>query len=205
MWFTPNKVTISGIVVGLAAAFAASRGGYALIALAGVMLELHSILDSVDGELARLRYQFSKLGQALDNMSDDLVDNVFILGCGYALGGTWWWLAVAAASARWFVVTTVYLAVYKKLGNGDLMAYRWWFETDVATVDEQFDLTSIATWLRSLGRRDTYVFVWMLACLAGFPYWVVCHGLVIGGVNVALWIAQSTVFRARAWTRRRGS
>jgi len=203
MGVTPNHVTMTAIVIGLAAAALAMRGGYVLIAIAGVMLEVNSILDSVDGELARLRYQFSKLGQALDNMSDDIVDNVFIAAVGYGLGGVWMWLALAAAGGRVFVSLTVYLAVWRKLGNADVMAYRWWFETDVATVDEQFDPKAITTWLRSFGRRDTYVFVWMLACVAAFPYWVVCHGLVIAAVNVLLFLAQSTVFRAKAWTRRR--
>ena len=46
---TPNQVTIVAILLGLAAAVVASRGGYAMIALAGVMFELNSILDSVDG------------------------------------------------------------------------------------------------------------------------------------------------------------
>lgn len=199
---TPNHVTITAILLGLAAALIASRGGYAMIAIAGVMLEGNSILDSVDGELARLRYQFSKLGQALDNMSDDIVDNVFLAAVGYALGGVWMWLGVAAAGGRVFVSLTIYLAVFRKLGNADVMAYRWWFETDVTTVDEQFDPKAISTWLRSFGRRDTYVFVWMLACLAAFPYWVVCHGLVIAAVNVSLFLAQSTVFRGKAWVRR---
>ncbi len=199
---TPNHVTITAILLGLAAALIASRGGYAMIAIAGVMLEGNSILDSVDGELARLRYQFSKLGQALDNMSDDIVDNVFLAAVGYALGGVWMWLGLAAAGGRVFVSLTIYLAVFRKLGNADVMAYRWWFEADVSTVDEQFDPKAVSTWLRSFGRRDTYVFVWMLACLAAFPYWVVCHGLVIGAVNVSLFLAQSTVFRGKAWVRR---
>ncbi len=199
---TPNHVTLFAILIGLTASALATRGGYLLIAIAGVLLEVNSILDSVDGELARLRYQFSKLGQALDNMSDDIVDNVFIAAVGYALGGVWMWLGLAAAGGRVFVSLTVYLAVWKKLRNADVMAYRWWFETDVATVDEQFDPKAIMTWLRSFGRRDTYVFVWMLACVAAFPYLVVCHGLAIAAVNVSLFLAQSTVFRAKAWIRR---
>ncbi|MBA3462244.1 MAG: CDP-alcohol phosphatidyltransferase family protein [Deltaproteobacteria bacterium] len=202
MKVTPNHVTVGAILIGIAAALIASRGGWAMIAVAGVMLEINSILDSVDGELARLRYQYSKVGQALDNLADDIVDNVFILGVGWALGGVWWWLALGAACARWFVSLTIYLAVWRKLGNADVMAYRWWFESDVATVDEQFDPKAITTWLRSLGRRDTYVFLWMLACLAALPYWVVCHGLVIAATNMSLFLAQSTVFRAKAWVRR---
>jgi hypothetical protein len=35
----------------------------------------------------------------------------------------------------------------------------------------------------------------MLACLAGFPYWVVGHGLVIAVVNVSILVLHFTVFR----------
>ena len=56
---TPNHVTIAAILVGLFASLLASRGDVRRrVALAGVLLELNSILDSCDGELARLRYQY---------------------------------------------------------------------------------------------------------------------------------------------------
>src|SRR4029078_7256153 len=54
---TPNHVTVVAIVVGLVASGRESRGGYAMLAVGGVLLECNSILDSCDGELARLRYQ----------------------------------------------------------------------------------------------------------------------------------------------------
>ena len=183
---TPNHVTIAAIAIGLVAAWLASRGGRALPALAGVLLELNSILDSCDGELARLRYQYSRLGQWLDNLSDDLVDNVFLIAVGAGLGGAWRWLGLAAAGGRWLVAVTTYVSVYRRTGTGDVFAFRWWFEADKATADAVYDPRSPITWLRSFGRRDTYVFVWMIALVVGGAPWVVCHGLVIAAVNVAL-------------------
>jgi phosphatidylglycerophosphate synthase len=197
---TPNHVTIVAILVGLAASLVASRAGYAMFAAAGVMLEVNSILDSCDGELARLRYQYSKLGQWLDNLSDDIVDNLFLVAVGAGLGGVWQWLGLAAAGGRILVSLTTYVDVYRRTGTGDVFAFRWWFETDKATADDVYDPTSPITWLRSFGRRDTYVFVWMVALLAGFPPWVVCHGLVIAAVNVALLVLHFTVFRRRRVT-----
>ena len=192
---TPNHVTITAIVVGLLASLLASRGSYASFALAGVLLEVNSILDSCDGELARLRYQYSKLGQWLDNLSDDIVDNLFLVAVGAGLGGVWRWLGLAAAGGRVLVAASTYLSVYRRTGTGDVFAFRWWFETDKATADEVYDPRSPVTWLRSLGRRDTYVFVWMVALLCGFPQWVVSHGLAIAAVNVSLLILHVTVFR----------
>ncbi|MEO7733022.1 MAG: CDP-alcohol phosphatidyltransferase family protein [Kofleriaceae bacterium] len=194
---TPNHVTVVAIVIGLVASLIASRAGYARFALAGVLLELNSILDSVDGELARLRYQYSKLGQWLDNLSDDLVDNLFIVAVGVGLGGWWQWLGIGAAAGRVLVSLTTYVSVYRRTGTGDVFAFRWWFETGKATADEVYDPTSPVTWLRSFGRRDTYVFVWMVVLLCGVPAWVVCHGLLIAAVNVSLLVLHFTVFRHR--------
>ena len=192
---TPNHVTVIAILVGLCAAYLMARGGWGFVAAGGVLLELNSILDSCDGELARLRYQYSKVGQWLDNLSDDIVDNVFIICAGVGLGGVWPWLGLGAACGRWLVSIVTYVSVYRATGTGDIFAFRWWFERGAATADDVYDPKAITTWLRSFGRRDTYVFVWMLACLAGFPYWVVGHGLVIAAVNVSLLVLHFTVFR----------
>jgi phosphatidylglycerophosphate synthase len=194
---TPNHVTITAILIGLFASWLAHRAGHANFALAGVLLEVNSILDSCDGELARLRFQYSKLGQWLDNLSDDIVDNLFIAAVGAGLGGAWAWLGLAAAVGRLLVSVTTYVSVYRRTGTGDVFAFRWWFETDKATADDVYDPTSPITWLRSFGRRDTYVFVWMSALVVGFAPWVVCHGLVIAAVNVSLLVLHFTGVGAR--------
>ncbi len=81
-----------------------------------------------------------------------------------------------------------------------MFAFRWWFESDKATADDVYDPKAITTWLRSFGRRDTFVFLWMIACVANFPYWVIGHGLLIAGVNVGLLVLHFTVFTSR-WRR----
>lgn len=194
---TPNHVTVLAITIGIIASVLASRGTYMHVAIAGVLLEVNSILDSVDGELARLRYQYSKLGQWLDNLSDDIVDNLFIAMCGYGLGGVWLWLGLVAAGGRVLVSLTTYLSVYRRTGTGDVFAFRWWFEGAETSTDEVYDPKKITTWLRSFGRRDTFVFIWMIACVCGFPHWVVGHGLLIAAVNVTLLVLHFSVFRNR--------
>lgn len=193
---TPNHVTIVAILVGLLASYFASRGEWLTFAIAGVLLELNSILDSCDGELARLRYQFSKLGQWLDNLADDVVDNLFLVAVGYGIGGVWQWLGIAAAGGRVLVSLVTYVSVFLRTGTGNIFAFRWWFEIGDKTVDDLYKPTSPMTWLRSFGRRDTFVFVWMLALLCGFPYWVIGHGLVIAAVNFSILVLHFTVFRS---------
>lgn len=198
---TPNHVTVCAILVGIFASAVASGlvgiTGWAQFAIAGVLLQVNSILDSVDGELARLRFQYSKVGQWMDNLSDDIVDNLFVASVGYALGGVWLWIGVGAAAGRVLVSLVTYLSVYARTGTGDVFAFRWWFEGESTSTDEVYDPRKISTWLRSFGRRDTFVFIWMIVCVAGLPWWVVGHGGVIAATYVALLVLHFTVFNNR--------
>jgi phosphatidylglycerophosphate synthase len=192
---TPNMVTFAGLFVGAAACACLLAGGWAAAAAAGVLLQVHSILDSCDGELARLRFQFSRMGQWFDNLADDLVDNLFILAAGAAAGGVFVTLAALGAGGRLFTNGVVYRDVYRRTGTGDLYAFRLWFERDKRTVDDVYDPRSWMTWARALGRRDTYVFGWMLMCLAGLPAGVAVWGAALG-VAETLIILLHLGFRA---------
>ena len=70
------------------------------------------------------------------------------------------------------------------------------YEMGNKSVDQLYKPTSIGTWLRSFGRRDTFVFAWMIACVCDFPYWVIGHGLVIAAVNFSILVLHFTVFRS---------
>jgi phosphatidylglycerophosphate synthase len=163
---TPNQVTLLALAVGLAGAALLAGGGRAAIAIAGALIFLQNVLDSCDGELARLRFQFSALGQWLDNIADDLVDAALMAGLGIAAGGFWRWLGLAAAAARLLTQLALYLQV-RRLG-GQFTRFRWWFEEKVGTVDDLYDPRSPRTWLRSFGRRDVYLLLWAILCLSGF-------------------------------------
>ena len=195
---TPNHVTIAGIVIGLIACAFVSGGRYWPAAIGGVLIQVHSILDSCDGELARLRFQFSRLGQWLDNLGDDLVDNLFIICAGIGWGGKWMWIAIAAATCRWTVAAVTYWIVYKRTGTGDVFSFRYWFEQDKETADEVYELTSIGAWIRSFGRRDTYTFAWMILGFCGVSYGVAIWGIVIALINVPIMVAHLAVLATGA-------
>lgn len=187
---TPNHVSIFGLALGALACVLAVRGTFAALIVAGLIMQIHNILDSVDGELARLKKQYSKVGQWLDNLADDVLDNAFVLCAGIGAGGPYAALGVLGAGGRWFCAACTYLEVYRATGSGDVYAFRWWFERDKQSVDEVYDTRSLLTWVRALGRRDTYVFAWMLLCLGGFAKGVVIWGAVLGVVYAGLMLAH---------------
>jgi phosphatidylglycerophosphate synthase len=164
---TPNQITAAALVVGLVAALLLAAGGRAAVAAAGALIILQNVLDSCDGEMARLRYQFSALGQWLDNIADDAVDAALMAGLGAAAGGAWLWLGLGAAAARVFTQLALYVQV-RRLG-GQFNQFRWWFEAEVGSIDEVYDPRSPKTWLRSFARRDVYLLLWAALCLAGLP------------------------------------
>lgn len=193
---TPNQITAVSIAVGLLGAALLLDRSYLGFAAGGVAIELQSILDSCDGELARLRFQYSRFGQWFDNVGDDVVDNTFIACAGLAAGGAWAWIGVTTALVRLVVAALMFDEVYRTTGTGDVYRFRMWFERDKKTSDERFDPRSPMTWLRNVGRRDTYTFGWMLLCLAGLPSGVVAWGAAIGLVS-AVTMAIHTFKRLR--------
>jgi phosphatidylglycerophosphate synthase len=191
---TPNMVTVVALLIGLGAAGLLMWAAPVAIVVAGVMMELQSIVDSCDGELARLRFQFSKLGQWLDNVADDITDSALMLGLGVAAGGrTWFLLGCAAAAARVFTQLVLYWQVRR--AGGDFWNFRWWFESDVGSLDEVYDMSSPMTWVRSLGRRDVYLFLWGVACVVGLPVVAAAYAVGIAGVFTVMTVLHLALSR----------
>ncbi len=72
---TPNQITLLSLFLGiLSGFFIFSKHIY----LGIVFLNLSFIFDCVDGQLARAKSLFSKIGSFLDNMADRLVENIVL-------------------------------------------------------------------------------------------------------------------------------
>ena len=76
-WISPNLITISSFFIGLTAAWCFAVGDYAHLLCGAVLVQLSFIVDCMDGQLARYRQQFSKLGAWLDRVSDRVKDFAF--------------------------------------------------------------------------------------------------------------------------------
>ncbi len=97
----PVAVLLAGTATGLAAAVAI---GGAHLVLAAVLLQVKTVLDNADGQLARASGRVSVLGRYLDSESDLLVNTALFAGLGYLTGRY-----VLAAVA--FAVLTLVLSV----------------------------------------------------------------------------------------------
>lgn len=196
---TPNQITWVNVAVGLAACVFAARGTYADFALAGGLMFLQAVLDSCDGEVARLRHLSSRFGMWLDNTSDDLIDNLFVAMLGVGLGGAWLPIAVAAAIGKSLTALMIHVDVARRGKAGDILAFKWFFDTAGEDLADRFETgTSIAGIGRAFGRRDMYILVWTITCLAGIPEVGLVHGALVSFAYFGLAIAHVIVVsRAR--------
>jgi CDP-L-myo-inositol myo-inositolphosphotransferase len=77
---TPNQVSLLSFFVGVAGAVM-----FFLLqpVIGGVLVQLASILDGCDGEIARLKHLQSKIGDFFDAVLDRYVDSIILLGIFY--------------------------------------------------------------------------------------------------------------------------
>jgi 1L-myo-inositol 1-phosphate cytidylyltransferase / CDP-L-myo-inositol myo-inositolphosphotransferase len=100
----PNGVTVANLVLLLLAGAALALGAHqaTLLVTGGILVQLASALDGVDGEIARVSGRTSALGAVLDAVCDRYGDLVVLLGAALAAGGdaAWPW-AFGALTANW--------------------------------------------------------------------------------------------------------
>ncbi len=75
--FTPNSITVLGFAVSLAAAAVVGSG---FLLVGGIVFLLGSVMDLMDGALARLTGKVTKFGALLDSVMDRLGEAALFLG-----------------------------------------------------------------------------------------------------------------------------
>jgi len=91
---TPNQISVVSTLLGLLGASLFFGVGlvvgwsplwiWILMGLAGLLIQISSILDGVDGEIARLKLQASPYGAYADYILDRYVDGLTVIGMVYA-------------------------------------------------------------------------------------------------------------------------
>lgn len=94
-WSTPNRVTWGAFLTALGASLLFVLG---FPFWGGLAAQFASVLDGVDGELARLKFASSGLGKLLDSILDRYADGALLLAMGY--------LAYSGSPGPWPIVVT---------------------------------------------------------------------------------------------------
>jgi CDP-L-myo-inositol myo-inositolphosphotransferase len=81
---TPNQITVISFLVSLVGAGFLAAGQYAAGLVGGLLVQLASIIDGCDGEIARLKHLGSARGAWLDTVLDRYADAAIALAVTYA-------------------------------------------------------------------------------------------------------------------------
>lgn len=82
---TPNQITVLSFLTGLLGASCFLLGSYGGSVLGALLLQFSTVLDCVDGEVARVKMLESPLGEWLDITLDTVVHIAIFLGVGVAV------------------------------------------------------------------------------------------------------------------------
>lgn len=170
---TPNQVTLLAGVIGLCGAFLIATGSYAAVVAGFALAHLQSVLDGCDGELARVRFQQSAVGEWLDTIVDDVLNFALMIALGLALrnpersavpGDAI--IAFVAAGMMLFYNVVAYSELIRQGEGGEVLKVRWWFTRgqDMKALAQK-RASGASGWLYAIGRRDFFVLAWFVLAL----------------------------------------
>jgi CDP-L-myo-inositol myo-inositolphosphotransferase len=144
---TPNQVSVASLGVALAAFFSFA---YSQHIIAALLTQASSIIDGIDGDLARRKKMTSAFGGFMDSILDRYSDALIVLGLAV-------WVAGDGAQARVWIT-----AFWALTGTFAVTYTRARIENTPRNV---FD-----TGITSVASRDVRLFLVMVGALAGQGY-----------------------------------
>ena len=102
---TPNIISLLILALAIFTSFLLAKGNYPWILIGGVLIQLASILDGCDGEIARLKFAGSKWGAWFDGAMDKYVDTFIVAGLAHG-----YWIA-SGNDLIWLIAIFVLLGI----------------------------------------------------------------------------------------------
>jgi len=187
---TPNLITGLSVLLGLAAGVAVATGVHRWTVVGGAMLMVSLVLDNCDGEVARVKHQFSDWGAWFDIYGDFVVNAAFMAGMAV---GAWRRfdqpVYLYAGGFALFAVTFYNATVFRhihRLGIPDEFLFKWWFDQEADAAAREGDapqpepvassvgptsLGRLLSGLKYLGRRDFFIFAYLMTAIFGVLHW----------------------------------
>jgi phosphatidylglycerophosphate synthase len=160
---SPNQVSVGILAIGLAGAYLASLGTYWSMLAGAALFQAQSILDGCDGEMSRVSYRGSLLGEWLDTIGDDVTNYAFFAGAAVGLhartGNPLYLVAGAVTVGSGVIGSLIEYRYLAKIGSGDLLKY--------PTSQTASTATGLLAAIAPLFKRDTFVFLTLVAAALG--------------------------------------
>lgn len=162
---TPNQMSVVTFAIAIWSAYLVSLPDRNSLIVGGLLHMWMRVVDCVDGELARLRYQGSRFGQWLDSVGDGIGMAAFVAGVTIHVSRNHpeWFVPGMYGVAAWCVVQGMqyYMAIYEG-GDGCFQNIDWGhraqqksaIEAIVARVELMFRIDAISTFYGVLVMLD---------------------------------------------------
>ncbi|MBP7125244.1 CDP-alcohol phosphatidyltransferase family protein [Myxococcota bacterium] len=195
---TPNHLSVISFVIALLGALGMAAGHFVIGAL---VMHVASVLDGCDGEIARLKYQSSRIGGWLDTVFDDVSNNLFALATGVGLwrvrsgdgtGQVLLGLAVAGFLLAVPTVATTYRRLVRR-GTSDSGALDYSGGESASALRR-----AVTRWLAPLVKRDTYLLIFLGMAIAGIP-WAIVVFYFLGALGAAATLLSDRAALREAW------
>jgi hypothetical protein len=205
---TPNMVTLGAGLLGLYGALLIATGAYDNVLIGFLLAQVQSILDGCDGELARVRFQQSAIGEWLDSIVDDALNLALVLAVGLALwhrgapvgtktfnvlaGGTYWDMKLALAAAGMFLFYNIvsYRELIKQGEGGEILKIRWWFAYGQSLKSMSGAGNRSLKAVLFLGKRDFFVLAWLVMAYFDLLPVILLYMLVLAVVYAGVALGQ---------------
>jgi phosphatidylglycerophosphate synthase len=128
---TPNQVTVASTIAGLFAATLYLNGEVFTTAIAGLFVTLKDVLDSADGQLARAKKQYSRIGRFLDSLGDFIVDLALFGAIGWVL---------YLSTGDWKLIV---LSAFGLFGITLRVSYHVFYQTSFLHLEESYELNRV--------------------------------------------------------------
>jgi|GEM_PF-2261271 len=194
----PHVITFFTFLVGLASGWLAAQGSYLFIVMGSVLYQISSILDGVDGEVARGKFKTSRMGQWLDMVCDDLT-NVFYLA-GVTVGvyricssKLLLWLSVTGIAIYIITFLLMYWQLYRSAQPPTLLT----FQKEIHRPEfRKKILAPLILALQPLVKRDFYGYAFLVMSLTGLAWLINLWWLV--GIIATLTFVLGQIMRSRS-------
>ena len=174
-YFTPNQLTFVTFFLGI---FSACLVWWS-IPFAGIMYQVSSILDGVDGEIARASMRTSKLGGYIDSVLDRYVDFAFLFSLAWKIKPDFY---------LWLVIL---LAVF-----GSVMVSYSTERYKAAFFEDIYQKISALRYIP--GKRDERIFVIMLFCIFNKIRWMFLFLALLTNLRVVLTLALAWTLKEKS-------
>ncbi len=197
---SPNQVSVGAAILGFCGAALIATGNYAIMIWGFFLAHVQSILDGCDGELARVRLQQTPFGEWLDTLLDDGLNILIFAALGIGLyRGTGVGLYLAAgvlAAAMHLCYDAVAISEIRRQGEtGETIKLRWRL-AGKESLKKRLQKgpaqgrSNLAMALVTMGRRDFFIFAFLVYALVGLPKLTLIHAAIVATSVFTVAVAQ---------------